>query len=83
LRISTISGRQIEDTQFGSIQGWVGPPEIRLVGIDLRDEAMTAPALFTSLAQHIRVINDPAVSAMMLGLGANRGLRESASFPPA
>jgi TRAP-type transport system periplasmic protein len=65
--------RQIEGTQFGSIQGWVGPPEF-LVGIDQRYEAMTAPALFTSLAQHIRVINDPAVSAMMLGLGANKGL---------
>ena len=65
--------RQIEGTQFGSIQGWVGPPEF-MVGIDQRYEAMTAPALFTSLAQHIRVTNDPAVSAMMLGLGANKGL---------
>lgn len=65
--------RQIEGTQFGSIQGWVGPPEF-LVGIDQRYEAMTAPALFTSLAQHIRVTNDPAVNAMMLGLGANKGL---------
>jgi TRAP-type C4-dicarboxylate transport system substrate-binding protein len=65
--------RQIEGTQFGSIQGWVGPPEF-LVGIDQRYEAMTAPALFTSLAQHIRVINDPAVNAMMLGLGASKGL---------
>jgi TRAP-type C4-dicarboxylate transport system substrate-binding protein len=65
--------RQIEGTQFGSIQGWVGPPEF-LVGIDQRYEAMTAPALFTSLAQHIRVINDPAVNAMMLSLGADKGL---------
>ena len=72
--------RQIEGTQFGSIQGWIGPPEF-LVGIDERYEAMTAPALFTSLAQHIRVINDPMVNAMMLGLGVNKGLLGVGLFP--
>jgi TRAP-type C4-dicarboxylate transport system substrate-binding protein len=65
--------RQIEGTQFGSIQGWVGPPEF-LVGIDERYEALTAPALFTSLAQDVRVLNDPPVKDMMLGLGADKGL---------
>lgn len=72
--------RQIEGTQFGSIQVWVGPPEF-LVGVDERYEAMTAPALFTSLAQHVRVINDPPVNDMMLGLGANKGLVGVGIFP--
>ena len=72
--------RQIEGTQFGSIQGWVGPPEF-LVGVDERYEALTAPALFTSLAQHVRVINDPPVNDMMLGLGANKGLVGVGIFP--
>jgi TRAP-type transport system periplasmic protein len=72
--------RQIEGTQFGSIQGWVGPPEF-LVGIDERYEVLTAPALFSSLAEHVRVINDPAVNGLMLGLGANKGLVVVGIFP--
>ncbi len=72
--------RQIEGTQFGSIQGWVGPPEF-LVGIDERYEVLTAPALFSSLAEHARVINDPTVNDMMLGLGANKGLVGVGIFP--
>jgi TRAP-type C4-dicarboxylate transport system substrate-binding protein len=72
--------RQIEGTQFGSIQGWIGPPEF-LVGVDQRYEAMSAPALFTSQAQNVRVINDPPVNSMMLGLGANKGLVGVGLFP--
>jgi TRAP-type transport system periplasmic protein len=65
--------RQIEGVQFGSIQGWMGPPEF-LVGIDQRYQALSAPGLFTSEQQDIRVIQDPAVTDLMLGLGANKGL---------
>ncbi len=65
--------RQIEGTQFGSIQVWVGPPEF-LVGVDERYEALSAPGLFASTEQDVRVIFDPAVRNMMLGLGANKGL---------
>jgi TRAP-type C4-dicarboxylate transport system substrate-binding protein len=65
--------RQIEGTQFGSIQGWVGPPEF-LVGVDERYEALSAPGLFTSREQDLRVINDPPISDMILGLGADKGL---------
>ena len=65
--------RQIEGVQFGSIQGWIGPPEF-LVGVDERYEALSAPGLFTSPDQDVRVINDPLVNGMMLGLGANKGL---------
>ena len=50
---------QIEGTQFGSIQGWIGPPEF-LVGVDQRYEALSAPGLFANQAQAMRTINDPA-----------------------
>ena len=59
--------------QFGSIQGWIGPPEF-LVGVDERYEALSAPGLFTSQEQYVRTINDPPVRDLMLGLGANKGL---------
>ncbi len=65
--------RQIEGVQFGSIQAWIGPPEF-LVGVDARYEALSAPGLFSTTDQAVRVIFDPAVRDMVLGLGANKGL---------
>jgi TRAP-type C4-dicarboxylate transport system substrate-binding protein len=65
--------RQIEGTQFGSIQGWLGPPEF-LVGVDERYQALSAPGLFTSWEQDIRVINDAPVRDMLFNLGLNKGL---------
>src|SRR5690348_2685517 len=41
--------REIEQTQFGSIQGWVGPPEF-LSGVDMRYEVLSAPGLFKDMA---------------------------------
>jgi TRAP-type transport system periplasmic protein len=72
--------RQIEGTQFGSIQGWIGPPEF-LVGVDARYEVPSAPGLFTSQEQDLRVFNDPAVRDLILGLGANKGLTGVGIFP--
>ena len=51
--------RQIEGVQFGSIQGWMGPPEF-LVGVDERFEALSAPGLFSSVDQVMKVIAGPA-----------------------
>src|SRR3984893_16266229 len=65
--------RQIEGTQFGSIQGWLGPPEF-LVGVDERYQALSAPGLFTSWEQDMRVINDAPVRDMLFNLGLNKGL---------
>ena len=65
--------RQIEGVQFGSVQAWIGPPEF-LVGVDKRYEALSAPGLLTSQDQQVKVINDPPVRELMLGLGANKGL---------
>jgi TRAP-type transport system periplasmic protein len=65
--------RQIEGTQFGSIQALMVPPEF-MVGVDPRFEVLAAPGLVDSMAQGQRVANDPAVLKLMLGLGANKGL---------
>jgi TRAP-type C4-dicarboxylate transport system substrate-binding protein len=72
--------RQIEGTQLGSIQGWIGPPEF-LVGVDARYGALAAPGLFTTREQVVRVIRDPPVRDMLLGLGANKGLVGVGLFP--
>ncbi len=65
--------RQIEGTQFGSIQCAVIPPEF-FVGVDQRYEVMAAPGLVSSPAQGHKVAADPEVLKLMLSLGANKGL---------
>jgi C4-dicarboxylate-binding protein DctP len=65
--------RQIEGTQFGSIQMEVVPPEF-MVGLDPRFEVLAAPGLIDSQAHGQRVAADPAVLKLMLGLGADKGL---------
>jgi TRAP-type transport system periplasmic protein len=72
--------RQIEGVQFGSIQGWIGPPEF-LVGIDERYETLSVPGLFTSRVQAAHALADPAVRDLMLGLGANKGLLGVSLYP--
>ena len=72
--------RQIEGTQFGSIQGWCGPPEF-LVGVDERYEVLSSPGLFSSREQNERTLVDPVVSGLILGLGANKGLLGAGVFP--
>ena len=71
--------RQIEGTQFGSIQMEVVPPEF-MVGLDPRFEVMAAPGLVESQAHGQRVSHDPAVLKLMLGLGADKGLRGISLF---
>jgi TRAP-type transport system periplasmic protein len=71
--------RQIEGTQFGSIQMEVVPPEF-MVGLDDRFEVMAAPGLVNSQAHGQRVAADPAVLKLMLSLGANKGLHGVAMF---
>src|SRR5215472_1127947 len=71
--------REIEGVQFGEIQGYVGPPEF-LAGIDERYEVLSAPGLVTDMAHEIRVVNDPELRELMLGLGADKGLHGAALF---
>jgi TRAP-type transport system periplasmic protein len=65
--------RQIEGTQFGSIQCVQIPPEF-MVGLDPRFQLLAAPGLVDSEIQGQRLASDPAVRKLMLGLGANKGL---------
>jgi len=71
--------RQIEGTQFGSIQCAIIPPEF-FVGVDDRFEVMAAPGLVDSLAHGQRIAADPEVRKLMLGLGANKGLHGVAMY---
>ncbi len=71
--------QQAEGVQFGAIQCQIVPPEF-LAGIDERFEVLTAPDLVTSMEQGQRLAANPAVLKLMLGLGADKGLRGVALF---
>jgi TRAP-type C4-dicarboxylate transport system substrate-binding protein len=65
--------RQIEGTQFGSIQCEIVPPEF-MVGLDPRFEVLAAPGLVDSQAHGQRVAADPEAVKLMLSLGGDKGL---------
>src|ERR1700728_1222863 len=71
--------RQIEGTQFGSIQCAVIPPEF-FAGVDERLAVMAAPGLVDSTEHGQRLAADPAVKSLMLALGADKGLHGVALF---
>ncbi len=66
--------RMIEQTQFGAIQAWVGPPEF-LSGVDMRYEVLSAPGLFKDLAHANRVLQDPKFNSAFQSIGEKRGLK--------
>jgi TRAP-type transport system periplasmic protein len=66
--------RQIEGTQFGSIQCAMLPPEF-FVGVDQRFQVLTAPGLVNSVEHANRLATDPAVQKLIYGLGADKGLQ--------
>ena len=66
--------REIEDTQFGSIQGWVGPPEF-LVGVDRRFGVLSAPGVFTSWEQATKTVLDERFRTMFLDMASAKGLK--------
>jgi TRAP-type transport system periplasmic protein len=72
--------RQIEGTQLGSIQAWIGPPEF-MVGIDTRYELLSVPGLFKSDDQVVKTLADPEFSKAFLALGANKGLVGATLYP--
>ena len=71
--------QQAQGVQFGAIQCQVVPPEF-LAGIDERFEVLTAPGLVASLEDGQRLAANPAVRALMLGLGSDKGLHGVALF---
>lgn len=71
--------RMIEGTQFGAIQGWLGPAEF-LAGVDQRYQVLTAPSVFTSMPQFRKTLLDRAFRNPFLRLGAEKGLKGVALF---
>ncbi len=71
--------RQIEGTQFGSIQCEIVPPEF-MAGIDDRFQLLAAPGLVESMPNGRKLTEDPEVLKLMLGLGANKGLHGAGLF---
>ncbi len=65
--------REIEGLQFGSIECGIFPPEF-FVGIDERFEVLATPGMVDSLAHGQKLVGQPEVMKMMLGLGADKGL---------
>src|SRR6202050_301199 len=65
--------RMIEGMQFGSIECAIIPPEF-FVGVDERFEVMATPGLLDSLAHGQRMLAQPEVMKLLLGLGAEKGL---------
>jgi TRAP-type transport system periplasmic protein len=49
--------RQIEATQLGAVQGWVGPAEF-LAGVDRRFEVLSAAGIFVNTEQAQRILLD-------------------------
>ncbi len=66
--------RMIEGTQFGSIQGWAGPPQF-LAGIDSRYEVLSAPGMFKNIEHQFKVLQDPEFNSAFMALGGNKGLK--------
>jgi TRAP-type C4-dicarboxylate transport system substrate-binding protein len=71
--------RQIEGTQFNSIQCALIPPEF-FVGVDERFEVLSAPGLVASMDHGQRLAADPAARKLILSLGANKGLHGVAVY---
>jgi TRAP-type C4-dicarboxylate transport system substrate-binding protein len=65
--------REIESTQFGSMQAVVMPPDF-FAGVDERFEVGSAPGTFHSIDQATKVVFDPQFRKSFLSLGANKGL---------
>jgi TRAP-type transport system periplasmic protein len=71
--------REIEGTQFGSIQLCIFPPDF-FSGIDERFEVGSAPGTFKSMEHVAHVVADKEFRTAFLGLGANKGLMGIALF---
>ncbi|HTV26842.1 MAG TPA: TRAP transporter substrate-binding protein [Xanthobacteraceae bacterium] len=69
--------REVESVQFGTIEGYIGPPEF-LVGVDDRFEVLSAPGLMTSIEHGVRATSDPELQKMMFSFGAEKGIHGAA-----
>ena len=65
--------RQIEATQLGAVQGWVGPAEF-LAGVDRRFEVLSAAGIFVNTEQAQRILLDKKFSKAFLTIAEPKGL---------
>ncbi len=65
--------RQIEGTQLGSIQVWMGPPEF-LVGVDKRFELLGVSGLIPNENAAIELMRDEKFSNEFTNIGDRKGL---------
>ena len=65
--------RQIEGTQLGSIQVWMGPPEF-LVGVDKRFEMLSVSGLIPSETAAIELMHNEKFSNEFTNIGDRKGL---------
>jgi TRAP-type C4-dicarboxylate transport system substrate-binding protein len=68
------NARMVEQTQFGTIQGYCGAPEF-MAGIDTRYQLLSAPGVFNDFDQVNRVLRDPQFEKAFFELGAEKGLK--------
>ncbi|OVZ56902.1 hypothetical protein CDO44_20035 [Pigmentiphaga sp. NML080357] len=66
--------RLIEQTQMGTIQGCVAPPEF-FGGINKAFSVLSAPARFADLEHTARTLSDPKLNDYMLKVGEKKGLK--------
>lgn len=65
--------RMIEETQFGAIQVYIGPPDF-FYGVNKAYGVLSAPSVFTSMAMAHKVVDDPVFRKKFLALGESKGL---------
>lgn len=68
------NARMVEQTQFGTIQGYCGAPEF-MAGVDSRYQLLSAPGVFKDFDHVNRVLRDPQFEKAFFALGADKGLK--------
>lgn len=71
--------RQIEGTQLGTQEAWIGPPGF-LVGLDQRFQVFDFPGVFESQDHAYRTMTHPDIREKFLGLGESKGLKGVSVF---
>ena len=71
--------RMIEQVQFNTIQGWIGPSEF-LNGVDTRFSVLGAPGVFQDADHTFRVTQDPRFTAVALSIGEKKGIKGLGMF---
>jgi len=71
--------KTIEQVQFNSAQGWIGPAEF-LSGVDSRFGVIGSPGIFRDVEHVTKVINDEKFSVVALKIGEKKGIEGLGMF---